>query len=218
MDINNIKMDDIKVFLKKFINVENIKSLSVYISLTIATIIIYNLFFHFMVNPKKITYEQMQVNKIEVDENLFLIKEIKKDIKKLKPIYLNQSALFHDKNEVEELYRGLSKSANENGLVITSLAKNEIIPIYELVVKDDKNNKKKKAKSNNKEIFYYIIPLQYEIKGNFLGYIKFKKSISSSSKIINFEKETITLEKDDTNGRIVANGQLTVVGLPNEFF
>ena len=67
-------------------------------------------------------------------------------------------------------------------------------------------------------ISYYKIPVDYEITGNFLGFIKFKRAVSKSKKSLNFDKETITVIQNDSTGAIVAKGELTIVGLPDEFF
>ena len=67
-------------------------------------------------------------------------------------------------------------------------------------------------------ISYYKIPVVYEIKGKFLGFIKFKRAVSRSNKMLNFDKETVSVVKNDSTGTIVAQGQLTIVGLPDEFF
>ena len=56
-----------------------------------------------------------------------------------------------------------------------------------------------------------------EIKGNFLGYIKFKRAVSRQNKMLNFDKETISIVQNDATGAIVAKGELTIVGLPDEF-
>ena len=65
---------------------------------------------------------------------------------------------------------------------------------------------------------YYTIPVEYEIKGNFLGYIKFKRSIAKSNKMLNFDKETISIVQNSSTGAIIAEGELTIVGIPDEFF
>jgi Tfp pilus assembly protein PilO len=67
-------------------------------------------------------------------------------------------------------------------------------------------------------ISYYKIPVEYEITGNFLGYIKFKRDISKSKKMLNFDKELISVVQESTTGAIIATGNLTIVGLPDEFF
>ena len=67
-------------------------------------------------------------------------------------------------------------------------------------------------------ISYYKIPVAYEIKGKFLGFIKFKRAVSKSNKMLNFDKETVSVVKGDSTGTIIAQGELTIVGLPDEFF
>jgi hypothetical protein len=36
--------------------------------------------------------------------------------------------------------------------------------------------------------------------------------------MLNFDKETISIVQQSTTGAIIARGNLTIVGLPNEFF
>ena len=67
-------------------------------------------------------------------------------------------------------------------------------------------------------VSYYKIPVDYEIKGNFLGFIKFKRDVAKSKKSLNFDKETISVVQNDSTGAIIAQGELTIVGLPDEFF
>ena len=71
---------------------------------------------------------------------------------------------------------------------------------------------------NKKNIAYYRIPVNFEIKGNFLGYIKFKRALAQSKKMLNFDKESISIVKSDTTGAIIAKGVLTIVGLTDDFF
>ena len=65
---------------------------------------------------------------------------------------------------------------------------------------------------------YYTIPVTFEITGNFLGYIKFKRALSLSQKMLNFDKESIQVVKGNTTGAIKVNGILTVVGLGGDEF
>ena len=53
---------------------------------------------------------------------------------------------------------------------------------------------------------------------NFLSYIKFKRAVAKSKKMLNFDKELINVVQGDKNGSVIASGELTIVGLPNEFF
>jgi hypothetical protein len=85
--------------------------------------------------------------------------------------------------------------------------------------KKKKKKKKKKVDTKaKKNIAYYKIPVDFQIKGNFLGYIKFKRQVAMSQKMLNFDKETIKVIKGDTTSTVVVNGVLTIVGLPDEFF
>ena len=57
---------------------------------------------------------------------------------------------------------------------------------------------------------------EYEIRGNFLSYLKFRRALSKSSKVINYDKEEITTIKE-IQGQILSKGTISIVGLPNEY-
>ena len=80
--------------------------------------------------------------------------------------------------------------------------------------------KKKQKKKSVDNVAYYKIPVDFEITGNFLGYIKFKRQLSLSQKMLNFDKESIKVikGKGDSTGAIKVNGTLTIVGLADDFF
>jgi Tfp pilus assembly protein PilO len=139
---------------------------------------------------------------------------IKKKIKKIRPIYKKNSSLFHSKKEVEGLYQTLSQYAEGNGLVVSKIDKQKPKPVF--LNKKGKVTKKKPKKVSKKNVSYFTIPVKFEIKGNFLGYIRFKRQLSKSNKMLNFEKELIKLEKTGSSG-IVVTGELSIVGLTNEF-
>ena len=71
-----------------------------------------------------------------------------------------------------------------------------------------KSGELKQARLNLKDVSYYKIPVEYEITGNFLGYIKFKRDISKSKKMLNFDKEMISIVQQSTTGAIIATGEL----------
>ena len=95
--------------------------------------------------------------------------------------------------------------------MISKIEKKEPKPVL-------KSGKVKQSNLNLKDVSYYKIPVEYEITGNFLGYIKFKRDISKSKKMLNFDKEMISIVQQSTTGAIIARGNLTIVGLPDEFF
>ena len=89
------------------------------------------------------------------------------------------------------------------------------------IEKPQKKKYTKKAKSKKdqiKNIAYYSIPVKFQINGNFLGYIKFKRALSLSNKMLNFESEKIQVESGDSTGAIKVSGTLTIVGLADDFF
>ena len=65
-------------------------------------------------------------------------------------------------------------------------------------------------------ILYYKIPVDFEIMGSFLGYLKFRRELSKSLKVINFDNEEIVALKEP-QGQIIAKGTISIVGLPNEY-
>ena len=124
------------------------------------------------------------------------------------------------------MYQTLSEFAAMNNLVISKIEKKKIAEVTKAdaiaSVSKNKGKKKKKKKTQKREvknIAYYKIPVDFEITGNFLGYIKFKRQLSLSQKTLNFDNESIkVLKKGDSTGAIKVNGTLTIVGLADEFF
>ena len=147
----------------------------------------------------------------------------KKRIQKMKPDFDKTSTLFHSKAEVEGLYQTLSEFAGINDLVISKIVKGKIKEVSKNQALAKAEGKK--VTNNNQagtktveNIAYYTIPVDFEITGNFLGYIKFKRQLSMSQKMLNFDKESIQVVKGNTTGAIKVNGTLTIVGLADEFF
>jgi len=167
-----------------------------------------------------------KMNKMKQETSKFVaeIKSKKSKIKKLTPDYEKYSTLFHTKAEVEGLYETLSYYAGLNNLVISKIEKQNIVGVSKaaaLAAASGKKEKKKKKKKTKKKkpstMAYYKIPVNFEIDGNFLGYIKFKRALSLSQKMLNFDKESIQVVKGDTTGAIKVKGLLTVVGLSGDF-
>ena len=217
IDLKNIKLDEL---ISKVKTIE--KKVLIKIGIGVGSVIFFLIIYYAVLNPivekKKIQLEDMNVKKTEITKFTNEIISIKKKIKKVKPEYENYSTLFHSKAEVEGLYQTLSEYASLNGLVISKISKGKPLAITKASLSKKKKKKKSKKKVQKKSIAYYKIPVNYEIKGNFLGYIKFKRQVSLSQKMLNFDKESIKVLKGDTTNAIVVTGVLTIVGLPDEFF
>ena len=212
MDLKNITMDDLK---QKLASVEK-KTLIKFGSgfgAIVLFLIIYYIILNPMVKERKAKYNDKILKQNEIAEFENEIITFKARIKKMKPDFEKTSTLFHSKAEVEDLYQSLSKYAAVNGLVISKIEKKKPKPVLKGGVTDQAENNLTKEM-----VSYYKIPVDYEIKGNFLGYIKFKRAVSRQNKMLNFDKETISVVQNDSTGAIVATGELTIVGLPNEFF
>ena len=216
MDLKNLKIDDIKAKILSMADKKTLIKFGIGIGSIVFFLIIYYSILNPIVQTKKVKLKEMMDKKVEIVEFEKEIKKNKAKIKKIKPGYLKHSTLFHSKEEVEGLYQSLSQHAGINGLVISRIEKKEPIAVAKRSGKKKKKKKKKKAKSK-KNIAYYKIPVNFEIRGNFLGYIKFKRAISLSKKMLNFDKESVQLVKGDSTGTIVAKGVLTIVGLTDEF-
>ena len=222
MDLNelkNLNMDDLKAKVKVFADKKTLIKGGITFGAIVFFLIIYYSILNPIVNTKKAQLEEMTLKQKEVTQFNQEIKANKNKIKKLRPKFEKYSTLFHTRAEVEGLYQTLSEFAGQNGLVISKIEKKK----PEEVSKSDalgKKKKKKKAtkKKSVKNVAYYKIPVDFEITGNFLGYIKFKRAISLSNKMLNFDKESIKVVKGNTTGTIKVNGTLTIVGLANEFF
>ena len=212
MDLKNITMDDLK---QKLASVEK-KTLIKFGSgfgAIVLFLIIYYIILNPMVKERKAKYNDKILKQNEIAQFENEIITFKARIKKMKPDFEKTSTLFHSKAEVEDLYQSLSKYAAVNGHVISKIEKKKPKPVLKGGVTDQAENNLTKEM-----VSYYKIPVDYEIKGNFLGYIKFKRAVSRQNKMLNFDKETISVVQNDSTGAIVATGELTIVGLPNEFF
>ena len=212
MDLKNITMDDLK---QKFSTID--KKTLIKFGIGFGAIILFLIIYYVILNPmvkeRKTKYQdkiQKEQEIVEFENNII---SLKKTIKKMKPKFEETSTLFHSKAEVEDLYQSLSKHAAVNGLVISKIEKKEPKPVLKVGVTDQSENNLQKEM-----VSYYKIPVDYEIKGNFLGYIKFKRAVSKQKKMLNFDKETISVVQNDSTGAIVATGELTIVGMPDEFF
>ncbi len=212
MDLKNIQISDIKEKLNS-IDKKTLIKFGAGFGAIIFFLIIYYAVLNPMVKKRTTKYEDKILKEEEIDQFQTDIILMKKTIKKLTPEFEKTSTLFHSKAEVEDLYNSLSRFADANGLVISKIEKKEPIPVF-------KKGKEKQDKDKIKVgmINYYKIAVDYEITGNFLGYIKFKRAVSKSKKSLNFDKETISVVQNDSTGTIIASGELTIVGLPNEFF
>ena len=223
IDLKNLNVEDIKAKIIQFADKKTLIKVGISAGAIILFLVIYYAILNPIVNKKKIQLDKMNKMKQETSEFVAEIKSKKSRIKKLTPEYEKYSTLFHTKAEVEGLYETLSYYAGLNNLVISKIEKQDIKGVSKadaLAAASGKKKKKKTKKTKKKKastMAYYKIPVNFEIDGNFLGYIKFKRALSLSQKMLNFDKESIQVIKGDTTGAIKVKGVLTVVGLSGDF-
>ncbi len=224
MDLNelkNLNMDDLKAKVLAFADKKTLIKGGITFGAIVFFLIIYYSILNPIVNNKKAKLADMTLKQEEVAAMKSEIAGYKKKIKKLTPQYENFSTLFHTRAETEGLYQTLSVYAGENGLIISKIEKKQPAQVSKseaLAAADPKKKKKKKKKSKKlTDVAYYKIPVNFQITGNFLGYIKFKRALSLSNKMLNFDKESIKVVKGNTTGAITVNGTLTIVGLADDF-
>ena len=170
-------------------------------------LIIYYVFVSPVISAQEERLDIMNENQSKVDEYLSNINTLEARVKELEPRYKKSSKLFHSKKEVEDLYQNISNYAMTNGLSIIYIKKGEPKPAGE--AENSGEN------TEGQQVLYFKIPVNYKIQGNYLGYLKFRRALSKSSKVINYDKETITV--DAKSGTIVSEGTISIVGLPDEY-
>ena len=224
MDLAALKKLDIKDLLEKIkagggTNVFKDKKTLIKFGVIGGAILIFLIIYYAFVSPvisaQKERINIMNENQTTIDDYLANIETLQANVKELEPRYKKSSKLFHSKKEVEDLYSNISNFAMQNGLTITSIQKGEPKAVSG---NDNTQNEQTENSQDNQEgaqVLYYKIPVNYKIQGNYLGYLKFRRALSKSTKVINFDKETITV--DAKSGKILSEGTISIVGLPDEF-
>lgn len=220
-DLKNIDVNDLFNKLKS--GGFGDKKLLIKFGIGFGAVLIFLIIYYVFVSPVVTAQEEklkiMNENKEKIIEFNNNIGTLKGAVTKLEPEYEKNSKLFHSKKEVEDLYQNISKFALLNGLSIVNLKKSEPKAVNGSNQTSTENNSEQNSSSENNEgqqVLYYEIPVEYEIRGNFLSYLKFRRALSKSSKVINYNKEEITTLKE-IQGQILSKGTISIVGLPNEY-
>ena len=228
MDLSALKNLDIKDLLNKIkgAGVGNIlqdKKILIKFGIGFGSIliflIIYYVFASPVINEQKAKINIMDENQNKLDEYLATIGTLEESVKKLEPQYKKSSKLFHSRKEVEDLYQNISNFAMANGLAIINIEKGEPTAVDNPAANEVSNEQTENTQEYQEgyQALYYKIPVNYKIQGNYLGYLKFRRALSKSSKVINFDKEIITVEANNTSGMILSEGTISIVGLPDEY-
>ena len=213
MDLASLKNIDLKDIVAKFKSGGIVdKKLLIQFGVGFGAILIFLIGFYVFVSPiveaQKDQINLMNENKNKIEEFKSNIGTLKASVKKLEPEYNKNNKLFTAKKEREDLTQNIKNFATINGLSITHFKK-----VEPEGVTTDQNLA---ANPEEQQVMYYKIPVEYEIQGNFLGYLKFRRALAKSQKVINFDKEEINVQKE-TQEQILSKGTISIVGLPDEY-
>ena len=215
MDWASLKDMDVKDLLDKFKGSQAFadkKMLSKF-GIIFGSVIIFLIFYHFWFNPKIIQPQKGKIVKMEnmkIDTAKMIENEgnLKTEIKNLKPKFDEQTSLFHSDAEFDSLMTIMTKTAKEYGLSVDEMISGEQVPVYDQSTGNTSGE-------NLGTLSYYTLPVTWKITGTYLGYLKYRKEISKSKKYVYFHKETITARKNSNPGEILAEGELSIVQLPD---
>tara|TARA_B110001454_G_scaffold85274_1_gene81931 strand:- start:32 stop:661 length:630 start_codon:yes stop_codon:yes gene_type:complete len=208
MDLSNLKNIDLNDIVDKLKSGKiGDKKILIRIGVGFVAVLIFLIGYYVFVSPILEKQEEkiniMNDNENNINKYSDRIVELREEVKNLEPEYNNNSKLFHSKKEVEDLYQNIIKFTSKNGLSITNLNKGEVLAVLN-------------QGTDPQEVIYYKIPVEYEIQGNFLSYLKFRRALSKSNKVINFDREEIN-NQEEIQGQILSKLTISVVGLPDEY-
>ena len=219
--LKNMDVNDLLEKLKGQSHLLKDKKLLTKVGLGAGSILIFLIIYYGFVNPlvqeQKIKLAEMNENKNNITtfgENIIKLNQV---IKKIQPEFEKNSKLFHSAEEVEGLYQNISNFAISNGLNIINLKVQEKKPVMKKIQQSQDQSQEQQNNQqdpNTPQVEYFQIPVAFEIQGNYLGYLKFRRALSKSNKVINFDSEKVTVNE---KGGISSKGTLSIVGLPGEY-
>ena len=219
--LKNMDVNDLLTKLKGQSDIFKDKKLMIKIGVGLGAILIFLIIYYGFVSPV-VKKQQIKIAEMEDFQNKIVtftdnMAQLNQLIKKIQPEYDKNSKLFHSAKEVEGLYQNISNFAITNGLNILNLKVQDPVPVARKNQNTDPNqdpNQNQDPNNSSANVEYYKIPVSFEIQGNYLGYLKYRRALSRSNKVINFDTEKVSV---NDNGGITAKGTLSIVGLPDEY-
>ena len=222
IDLKNI---DVKELVQKLKDSEYLKDKKFLTKFGIyfGSILLFLIIYYAFVNPK-VQFQKERINiMLENEKQITVLGEniikLNNRIKEIQPEYDKKSKLFHSQKEVEGLYQNISNFASSNNLNIINLNKEDAVPISGALAGasnqgQNNDNNQNTGNNQNQNVAYFKIPVSFEITGNYLGYLKFRRALAQSNKVINFDMEKISIVK---GAGINSVGTISIVGLPDEY-
>ena len=219
--LKNMDVNDLLAKLKSQSDIFKDKKLMIKISVGLGAILIFLIIYYGFVSPV-VKEQKIKIAEMEDFQNKIVaftdnISQLNQRIKEIQPEYDKNSKLFHSAKEVEGLYQNISNFAITNGLNILNLKVQDPVPVTSKNQNTDlsqNTNQNQDPNNSGANVEYYKIPVTFEIQGNYLGYLKYRRALSRSKKVINFDTEKVSVNE---SGGITAKGTLSIVGLPDEY-
>ena len=246
MDLAELKNIDVNQLFDKLKNSEILKDkktltkFGIFFGAFLISILVYYIFVSPVLTRQENSINQMKQNEMQIDNLSFEIENVKQQIEANTPEFESNSKLFHSQKEVEGLYQSISNFALRNGLTIINIKKADPKPVKgnlpntnmgmngviddgsgmiddgSGMIDDGSGMIDDGSGQEGGNTLYYKIPVDYEIMGSFIGYLKFRRELSKSQKVINFDKEEINLLKEP-QGQVLSKGTISIVGLPDDY-
>ena len=219
--LKNIKVEDLVANLKEYFsssrgllrNKAFVTKVAVGLILFFANFTIYSIWLSPKLAEQGAKIKTMEDYKKKTEQYNANLTNIQNELASFKNV-TNSVNLFFSKQESEELYQNLSTFATSNGLNITNLVKGNAQKVdvggAPAVDKDGKP-------TNPQGQYYYKIPVTFQVKGSYIGYLKFRLALSRCYKFVNFDNEKITVNQGDKTNSVTADVGISIVGLPDEF-
>mgnify|MGYP003337191650 CR=1 FL=1 len=215
--IKNFKVEDLKVYLESYRGLLKDKTFVTKVAIGLVLFFVNFTIYSVWLSPrlaeqgvKLKTMEDYKKKTVQYNANFT---NLQNELNSFKNVTSSVN-LFFSKKESEELYQNLSTYATSNGLNITNLVKGNAQKVNvggaPAVGKDGKPT----APGGQ---YYYKIPVTFQVKGSYIGYLKFRLALSRSNKFVNFDTEKITVNQGDKTNSITADVAISIVGLPDEF-
>ena len=246
MDLAELKNIDVNQLFDKLKNSEILKDkktltkFGIFFGAFLISILVYYIFVSPVLTRQENSINQMKQNEMQIDNLNFEIENVKQQIEANTPEFESNSKLFHSQKEVEDLYQSISNFALRNSLTIINIKKTDPKPVKgnlpntnmgvngviddgsgmindgSGMIDDGSGMIDDGSGQEGGNTLYYKIPVDYEIMGSFIGYLKFRRELSKSQKVINFDKEEINLLKEP-QGQVLSKGTISIVGLPDDY-
>ena len=222
MDINfdklkNFKLEDLKGYLESYKELLKDKTFVTKVGVGLVVFFINFTIYSVWLSPKlaeqslKIkTMEDYKKKTVQYNANFA---NLQNELNSFKNV-TNSVNLFFSKKESEELYQNLSTYATSNGLNITNLVKGNAQKVNVSGAPTVRKDGKPTAPVGQ---YYYKIPFTFQVKGSYIGYLKFRLALSRSNKFVNFDTEKIIVNQGDKTNSVTADVSISIVGLPDEF-